>query len=65
MKKRTMVIMACIGLAVIIAGAAFTLYIVINKKKPKTPAPQPTVAVTQVQQNAPSAEATVIPTESR
>lgn len=65
MKKKTMVIMACIGLAVIIFGAAVTLYIVINKKKPKTPAPQETVAVTQVQQNAPAAEATLIPTESR
>lgn len=65
MKKRTMVIMACIGLAVIIAGAAVTLYIVVNKKKPKTPTPQPTVAVTQVQQNAPSADATVIPTEAK
>lgn len=65
MKKRTMVIMACIGLAVIIAGAVVTLYIVVNKKKPKTPAPQPTVAVTQVQQNAPSADATVIPTEAK
>ena len=37
----------------------------VNKKKPKTPAPQPTVAVTQVQQNAPSADATVIPTEAK
>ena len=60
-----MVIMACTGMAVIIAGAVVTLYIVVNKKKPKTPAPQPTVAVTQVQQNAPSADATVIPTEAK
>ena len=65
MKKKTMVIMACIGLAVIILGAAVTMYIVINKKKPKTTAPQPTVALTEVQQDAPAAEATVLPTEAK
>lgn len=63
MKKKTMVIMACIGLAVIIFGAAVTMYIVINKKKPKTTAPQPTAAVTEVQQNA-AAEPTIA-TESK
>ena len=65
MKKKTMVIMACIGLAVNILGAAVTMYIVINKKKPKTAKPQPTVAVTEVQQNTPAAEATVLPTEAK
>ncbi len=65
MKKKTMVIMACIGLAVIILGAAVTMYIVINKKKPKTTTPQPTVLVTEVQQNTPAAEATALPTEAK
>ena len=65
MKKKTMVIMACIGLAVIIFGAAVTMYIVINKKKPKTTAPQPTVAVTEVQQNAAAEPTVAIATESK
>ena len=64
MKKKTMVIMACIGLAVIILGAAVTMYIVINKKKPKTATPRPT-AVTEVQQNAAAEPTVVIPTESK
>lgn len=65
MKKKTMVIMACIGLAVIILGAAVTMYIVINKKKPKTATPRPTAAVTEVQQNTAAEPTVVIPTESK
>ena len=67
MKKETMVIMACIDFGGHhLRLAPVTMYIVINKKKPKTVAPQPTAAVTEVQpETAPAAEGYRTPDRSK
>ena len=67
MKKKTVVIIAFVCLAIILASTAITLYVVMNKKKPQskaTPdeATPDTVTITEAPQNPAASEAVEAPT---
>lgn len=68
MKKKTVVIIAVVCLAIILASTAVTLYVVMNTKKPQSAATKDeatpdTVTITEAPKSSDASESSVMPTD--